>query len=108
LGAGVIERCEAEVVEDDVLGAQDVLDDPPDAVVGQSAVEGVDQFGGGEVADSVAGVDGGVTQCDEHVAFAGAGGSDQHRVLAGPDPFQGGQVIEGGGRDRRGGDVEVV
>ena len=85
-----------------------VLDDPPDAVVGQAAVEGVDQLGGGEVADSVAGVDRGVTQSDQHVAFAGAGGADQHRVLAGADPFQGGQVVEGGGRDRRGGDVELV
>ena len=79
-----------------------------DAVVGQAAVEGVDEVGGGEVADPVSGVDGGDPEGEQQVALAGAGGSDQAHVLRGPDPFQVGQVVEGGRRDRGGGQVELV
>ena len=59
LGAGVIERGEAEFVEDDQVDAQQGFDDLADGVVGQAAVEGFDEVGGGEVADLVPGVDGG-------------------------------------------------
>ena len=38
-----------------------------DAVVGQRSVEGLDEFGGGEVADLVAGVDGGDAERDQDV-----------------------------------------
>ena len=59
LGAGVIERGEADFVDEDQVVAEQVLDDLADGVVGQAAVEGLDQVGGGEVADLVPGVDGG-------------------------------------------------
>ena len=41
-------------VDDDEVRAEDVLDDAVGRVVGQAAVEGLDEVGGGEVADSVA------------------------------------------------------
>ena len=79
-----------------------------DAVVGQPAVEGLDQVGGGEVADPVSGVDGGDAERDEQVALAGAGRADQAEVLRGGDPFQGGEVVQGRGRDAGHGAVELV
>ena len=57
------------------------FDDAADGVVGEAAVEGLDELGGGEVADPVAGVDGGVAEGDEEVALAGAGGADEAHVL---------------------------
>jgi hypothetical protein len=42
-----------------------------DVVVGQRAVERFDQVGGGEVADAVAGVDGGDAERDQDVGLAG-------------------------------------
>jgi hypothetical protein len=42
LGAGVVEQSEADLVDQDEVGAQDVLDDATDGVVGQAAVEGLD------------------------------------------------------------------
>ena len=65
LGAVVVERGEADLVDEDEVGFEDCLDDAADGVVGESAVEGLDEFGGGEVADAVTGVDGGVSECDE-------------------------------------------
>ena len=59
LGAGVVERGEPDFVDQDEVVAEQVVDDLADGVVGQAAVEGVDQVGGGEVADLVPGVDGG-------------------------------------------------
>ena len=56
LGAGVVERGEAHLVDDDQVGAEQVLDDAADGVVGQPPVEGLDQVGGGEVADLVPGL----------------------------------------------------
>ena len=85
-----------ELVDDHEVVAEDGLDDPSDAVVGQAAVEGVDELGGGEVADPMSGVDRGVAERHEHVALAGAGGPDEDRVLRGADPLQRGQVVEGG------------
>jgi hypothetical protein len=48
LGAGVIERGEAEFVEDDQVDSEQRFDDLADGVVGQAAVEGFDEVGGGE------------------------------------------------------------
>ena len=50
LGAGVVERGEADFVEDDQVVAEQGVDDLADGVVGQAAVEGLDEIGGGEVA----------------------------------------------------------
>jgi hypothetical protein len=72
LCSSVVERGEPHLVADDQVVAQQQVDDPADAVVGQAAVEGFDQAGGGEVADSMPGVDGGVPERDEQVALAGA------------------------------------
>ena len=47
LGGGVVQRREAEFVADDQIVAQQGVDDFADAVVGEPAVEGVDQVGGG-------------------------------------------------------------
>ena len=55
LGAGVVERGEPDFVDQEQVVAEQGLDDFPDAVVGQAAVEGVGQVGGGEVADLAAG-----------------------------------------------------
>jgi hypothetical protein len=59
LGAGVVQGSEAELVDDDQVVAEQDVDDLPARVVGESAVEGVDEFGGGEVPDPVAVLDGG-------------------------------------------------
>jgi hypothetical protein len=50
LGACVVERGEARLVDDDEVVAEQVLDDAAGGVVGQAAVEGLDEIGGGEVA----------------------------------------------------------
>ena len=49
LGGGVVQGSEAELVADDQIVAQQAVDDFADAVVGQSAVEGVHEVGGGRV-----------------------------------------------------------
>ena len=105
LGAGVVQRGEPDLVDQDQVVAEQGVDDPPDAVVGQAAVEGLGQVGGGEVADLVPGLDGGDAERDQQVALAGAGRADQAQVLPGGDPFQRGQVVEGrpaGSRTRPG------
>ena len=69
LGGGVVQRGEAELVADDQVVAEQGVDDFADAVVGQAAVEGVDEVGGGEVADPVAGVDRGRAEREQQVAI---------------------------------------
>ena len=103
LGAGVVEGREPDFVDQEQVVAEQGLDDFPDAVVGQAAVEGVGQVGGGEVADPAPGADGGDAEGDQDVAFAGAGRADQAQVLRGGDPFQGGEVVQGRPGDRAGG-----
>ena len=83
LGTGVVERGEAEFVDDDQVVAEQVLDDAADGVVGQGPVEGLDEVGGGEVADLVPGVDGGDAERDQDVGLAGAGRADGAGVLRG-------------------------
>jgi hypothetical protein len=50
LGAGVVERGKAEFVDDDEVSPQQLVDDLPHGVVGQAAVEGLDEVSGDEVA----------------------------------------------------------
>ena len=107
LGAGVVERGEAHFIDDDQVVAEQVLDDAADGVVGQTAVEGFGEIGGGEVADLVACCDGSDAERDQAVGFPCPGRADCAVVLRGPDPFQRGQVIERRLRDRGGGDVEL-
>jgi hypothetical protein len=73
LGAGVVERGEADFIDQDQVVAEQVLDDAAGGVVGQAAVEGVGQIGGGEVPDLVPGVDGGGAEGDQDMALARAG-----------------------------------
>jgi hypothetical protein len=105
LRAGVVQRGEPYFVDEDQVVAEQGIDHPPDGVVGQAAVEGLGELGGGEVADLVPGLHGGDAERDEQVALDGAGRAE---VLAGADPFQRGQVGEGGLRDRRGAQVELL
>ena len=74
LGAGVVERGEAEFVEDDQVVAQQAVDHLAHAVISQTAVERVDQVRGAVVADPVSGVDGGRSEREKQVAFAGPAG----------------------------------
>ena len=78
-----------ELVDQDEVVAEQGVDDLADGVVGQAAVEGLDEVGGGEVPDPVPVLDGGDAERDEHVGLPGAGGPDQADVLRGPDPLQG-------------------
>jgi hypothetical protein len=103
-----VEGGETELVDDDEVGAQDRVDLAGDGVVGQAAVEVVDQVGGGEVADPEPGGDGGVAEGDEDVRLAGAGRPDEAEVLGGADPLERGEVVERGVRDRRQADVELA
>src|SRR5262249_11355885 len=76
LGAGVIERGEADFVDDDQVVAQQCGDDAADGVVGQAAVEGPGQVGGGVVADLVPGLDRRDAQGDQQMALAGSRRAD--------------------------------
>jgi hypothetical protein len=84
------QRGEADLIDDDELVAQQRLDESADAVVREAAVEGLDELGGGEVPDAMAGGDGRVAERHQGVALAGAGRSHQGEVLGGADPLQAG------------------
>ena len=81
LGSGVIQRGEPDFVDQEQVVAEQGLDHFPDAVVGQAAVEGIGQVGGGEVADLVPGLDGGDAEGDQDVALARAGRYPQVELL---------------------------
>ena len=72
LGAGVVQRREPDLVQDQQVVAEQGVDDPADRVVGQAPVEGLDEIGGGAVLDAVSGGDRGVSEADQGVALAGA------------------------------------
>jgi hypothetical protein len=80
----------------------------PTELSARAPVEGLDEFGGGEVADLVPGFDGRDAERDQDVGLARAGRPDQAGVLFAADPFQAGQVVEGGLGDRGRGDVKVL
>ena len=88
LGAGVVQRGEADFVEDDQVVAEQGVDDLADGVVGQPAVEGFDEIGCGAVLHPVPGGDGGVPEGDQGVRFAGPGGPIKARFALCADPFQ--------------------
>ena len=89
LGAVVVERREADLVDQHEIRPQDVFDDPADGVVGKPAVERLDELGGGEVADAVAGVDGGVAEGDEQVATCRCRPDRRDRGSPSPRPTPG-------------------
>src|ERR1019366_9578684 len=82
LRAGVVQGGEPDLVDDDQVVAEQGVDDPSDAVVGQAAVEGLGELGGGEVADFVPGLHRPDAEGDQQMAFACAGPADQAKVLA--------------------------
>lgn len=84
LGAGVVQGCEADLVDEDDVVGQEPLDDPPDGVVGQAAVERLDEVGRGQVLHPVPGEDGRVTERDEGVRLARPCRADEGHVLLGP------------------------
>src|SRR5260370_19008110 len=108
LGSGVVERGEPDFVDQDEVVAEQVFDHLAGGVVGQGAVEGLGQVGGGEGPDLVPGVDGGDAEGDQDLAFAPSGRADQAQVLPGGDPFQGGEVIQGRAGDGAGGPVQCL
>ncbi len=55
LSSGVVERWEAELVNDDGIVAEQDVDHTPDGVVGQAAVGRFDEVGGGEIGDPLPG-----------------------------------------------------
>jgi len=67
LGAGVVDWREADFVDDDQVVAEQVVDNAADGVVGQAAVEGLGEVGGGEVADLGSGFDSGDAERDQAV-----------------------------------------
>jgi hypothetical protein len=56
---------EPELVEDDQLVAEQAVNHLADGIVSQTAVEGVDEFGGAVVADPMPGVDRGRSKGEE-------------------------------------------
>ena len=60
--AGVVQGFAPELVEEDEVVAEQGVDEAADGVVGQAAVEGLDEVGGGEVPDPVPVFDGGDPQ----------------------------------------------
>ena len=79
-----------------------------DGVVGDGPPQLLDELDGGEVADPVAGFDGGAAEGDEVVGLAGAGRSDEAQVVGAADPVEGDQVVVAGRRDGGLGEVELV
>lgn len=81
LGAGVVERGEADLVDEDEVGFEDLFDDPSDAVVDESAVEGLDQLGGGEVSSAAGGGLGvAIKKTAARKGGSGAGGAGGVRI----------------------------
>ena len=69
LGAVIIERREAKLVDDDEIEAQQRIDDLADGVVGESTIEGLDQLRSAEVAHAHAVCHRGVAGGDQEMLF---------------------------------------
>jgi hypothetical protein len=81
LRAGVIQRGEPDLVDQDEVVAEQGVDHPADTVIGQAPVEGLGELGGGVVADLVPGRDGGGAEGDQQVALARAGRYPRFRLV---------------------------
>src|SRR5947209_5212866 len=106
LATRVIQRSEAELVDQQQLVAQESADHLAHRVVGQTAVQGLDQVSGDQVADLHAAFHGAHATAHEGVAFAGARRSDQQQILLGVYPFERGEVLKGRAWDRGLGHLE--
>src|SRR5450756_1612739 len=96
LGAGVVERGKAEFVDYDEVGPQQLVDYLPHGVVGQAAVEGLDEVSGDEVASPQSSCDRGKAESQKEMGLPRSGRPDQAEVLPGAHPLQAGQIVEGG------------
>jgi hypothetical protein len=108
LRADVVKRRKAEFIDHDQVRAQQTLYDPADAVIGETAIQQLNQRCRSEVAHPATSPDGRLAQVDEGVALADAGRSDENQVLASIDPFQRRQVVEGRLRDRGLGHFQLI
>ena len=77
---GVVHRRKADFVDEDQVRAQYLVDHLADGVVRQSRVEGLDERWCAEVAHLVTRAHRRVTERDQQVALAGAGGTDETEV----------------------------
>src|SRR6516225_2394928 len=102
LGAAPVELEVAQLVQAEQVDAAVAGDGAGQGLVVGGLDELVDQCGGGDVADPVAGLGGGGAQPDEQVGLAGAGVADQAARLPGGHPRPVGQGV-----DQRGGHVGV-
>ena len=90
------------------IGPPEAIDDAAHAVVGEAAVELLDDGVGTEEANPIAGVDRGMTESDGGVRFAGPGGTHNGQVPMLWKPLQGGRVVEGGRAQRGDREIEAV
>src|SRR5918911_627083 len=77
LGAHRVEGSEAQLVNDEQVVAQQVLDEAADRVVGEAAVERLDEGGRHEVAHALAGGNGGRAQGQQQMRLSSARRTDQ-------------------------------
>src|SRR6266851_9050508 len=68
LRAGLVERGEPYFIVQDQVVAQQAVDDAADGVIGQAAVELLDELRGGAVAHAQSLLDGTQADADQHVA----------------------------------------
>jgi hypothetical protein len=108
VGGDAVEGGEAEVVDDDEVVAQEALDEFADGVVGEAAVERLDQLVGLEEADLVAGGDRGAPERLGEVALADTSRAGETQVVVALQPFQRGEELERRARQRAGLDVEAI
>ena len=94
IGADAVERGKAEVVDHDELVAQQALDQLADGVVGEAAVERLDQLVGLEEADLAPGGDRGPAERLGQMALADPGGPGEAEVVAALEPFERGEELE--------------
>ena len=108
LGAAPVEFHVAEFVEAEQVDAAVAGDGAGELAFVGGFDEFVDELGGEDVADPVAGLGGGGPEPDEQVALAGAAVADQAQRLAFGDPAAAGQGVDRRRVDRGvGGEVEV-
>jgi hypothetical protein len=108
LGPDIVERREAELVDDHEVGPQQTLDQPADAVVGQTAIERLHECCRSEVADSLARSNGSFTEADQAVTLSGSRRSNQDQVFVSGDPLERREIVECRLRDRALDDLELL
>ena len=96
LGAGVVQRGEPDLVQDHQVVAEKCVDDLAGGVVGQPAVEGLDEIGCGAVLHPVSGGHRCVPEGYQGVRLSRAGRANDSDVGLATEPFQAREVVERG------------